>query len=155
MSKVLLPDKETLFLPNRVDMVRAQKETLYTAATRISTTEAVEASLVITIPAYWNSYDIFVWVSYSIFEDLSASGNDTVILRIRETDKDGDEWGKVLLEMGTVTPDIQEGNAFNGFAEAETTTGAVTVTLTAKTNVEDLRYALDDISMLVQAWQIT
>ena len=151
---MVLPSQGPLITPSP-DMVRAQSETLYSAATRISTTEAVEASLVITIPVHWNSYDIFVWVSFSSFEDRTSGSNDTLVFKIRKTGLGGDQWGKLVQEIGTAPPDTNPGAGFLGFSEAETTTGAVTVALTAKASTNDLDYAMDDIVMMVQAYRVT
>ncbi len=142
-------------LTNIVEQVRSTTTTGYSIGNRISTTEAIEETLTITIPAGWNTYDLWVWTSFSIFEDRTTSSNDTIHFRIRFDDLVGAQISHSVQGMETQPGEGSENVSWISYATGETDTGVVTIVFTAAAVNNDLDWAWDDGVWVVEAHRVT
>ncbi len=139
-----------------VSSVRAAIATGYSVPqSRILTTQTIGETLTIVIPSFWNTYDIDVFVSFSVFEDLSSAASTTVNFALYKTNLSGARWGRLIIEVGTVVPDTSPTGAFTGFAEGETTTGNVDMVFASSITAQSNRYAWDDLIMVAYARRVT
>jgi hypothetical protein len=123
----------------------------------IATTEAVEKTVDLTIPASWLTYDVDVFVSVRCLETGVASGNTSITLRVRKTDTAGAEWGSMLHLVGdgsTVIDNVGPAT-FAAYAEGESATGVITVALTMVASANNGLISWDDLVMIALATRKT
>ena len=122
----------------------------------ISTTERVEDTLTLEIPASWNTYDVELNFSASIDETGTASAGTGIKARF----KAGSGTGGTLISktnstVGNIFPDDRVQIALFGFQEALTVTGSVTWSLTAQADSDNNDYSLEDMNWQVRAFRIS
>lgn len=148
MALIQTGDRLTPALLNSIvlDRVKASGGT-------IATTEAVEATATLSIPASWNTYDVDVLVMVRCLETGIATGNTTVTLRVRKTNTSGTQWGTsaAIVGDGTTPATNLSNTCFGAYAEGETTTGTVNIVFTAVGNANNGLISWADLVMLAEA----
>jgi hypothetical protein len=126
------------------------------ADTTIGTSEAVEDTITVAIPAYWNSWDVDLNAA-GWFDETGSSGGDTQLtVKIREgSTTGGTQLSRSIQTMGTGAPDVNEDFSMYGFQEGLTSTGNVTYVLTSVANVESGKYSIRDTNWNVTARRVT
>jgi len=114
-----------------------------------STTEGTIATVNLTIPTDWNTYDVDAFWSTRSNEN-GAGGPATVALRLKLA---GSLLSQQLEELSNAADEDEEAIAGVAFSEGATTTGAVAVTLTAQLNAEDTKFRCANTNLIVYAWR--
>ncbi len=124
------------------------------SANRINTTEGIEITLTFDIPESWNSWDVQISSSWTVFEDLSATGNTFIRFRFRKTGLGGDVWGANAQTYGPSSPN-DKAAALVAHAEDQTDTGTVTFVWTADAGSNSEVFAWDEFELFLQVWRVT
>ena len=119
----------------------------------ISTSEATEKTLTLSIPASWNTYDVDVFVAVRCAETSAATGNTSLTLRVRKTNTAGAEWGVTTATVTDTAPSNQSPASLAGFATNETATGTITVAFTAIASGNSGNISWIDLVMTAYAWR--
>ena len=97
----------------------------------ISTTETVENTAALTIPAAWLGYDVEALCTTDLFESGTLTAIRVVTLRLRLGSLVGTTFGQSSPEVGTADPN-RESTAVLGWITGQTTTGVVNVVFTTQ-----------------------
>ena len=124
------------------------------SANRINTTETIEKTMTFVIPAAWNSWDVQIAASWTVFEDLSATGNTFIRFRIRKTNVSGDVWGANAQTYADASPNDQAAS-FVAHAEGQTDTGTVTFVWTGDAGANSEIFAWDEFDLILTAYRVT
>ncbi len=121
----------------------------------ISTTEAIEKTLTITIPATWNTYDVDIFIGVRVLESGVFTASRNIELRIRRDSISGTIMGATVQQIGQTSPNTIEVASFNGFILGETATGARDFHFTTQLSGDSSQGSWDDLRMIGYAWRIT
>ncbi len=138
-----------------LNMVRAAfNEDYVGSANRINVTEAIEKTMTFVIPVAWNSWDVQIVASWTVFEDLTATGNTFIRFRIRKTNVSGDVWGANAQTYPDASPNDKSA-AIVAHAEGQTDTGTVTFVWTADAAANSEIFAWDEFDLIAQVYRVT
>lgn len=118
----------------------------------ISTSEAVEETVTLAIPASWSTYDIEALVQTDVFESGTLTAIRVVTLRIRLTDVTGTIIGLTEVEVDTVDPNRWSG-VVQGFIEGQTATGNVAVVFTTAIPGDTGQASTDNTTFIAKAYR--
>lgn len=114
----------------------------------ISTSEAVEGTATISIPAYWNTYDLDAIALCRIIPFNSPSGNSTITHQLKlGTTTGGTSGGVSSSQVGSTAPDSTEPGSLGGDWTGLTSTGTVSVVWTMVSSSGNNTWGWDDISI--------
>jgi hypothetical protein len=120
----------------------------------IGTTEAVEQSVTLAIPATWNTYDIEAVAVADYLESGTLTGVRAVDMNLRLTDATGTQFGGQTSQMGTVAPNRFQSVAV-GFIAGQTATGNVVVVWTSQIVVDSAQASWDNGTLIATAYRLT
>jgi len=119
----------------------------------ISTTEAVEQTLTVTIPGTWATYDLEAFAVCELLESGTLTGQRTITVRLRR----GTTVGGTSLAFSQPTIDIDQPNRFSvsllGVSEGETATGGQSVVFTTAIPADTGQTSYDHFSAVLTAWR--
>jgi hypothetical protein len=118
----------------------------------LATTEAVEQTVTLTIPASWSGYEINAWWSGDIYESGTITAARNVNGRIRMTNASGTTIGLSIIELGTGSPS-RLAMTIVGHTTGLTATGAVVVVFTAECSAEGNQMSWDNGSLVAHAYR--
>ena len=126
------------------------------ASGTITTTESMETSAVVTIPATWNTYDLECEMTCYVTETTAIAGTPTITWRFREGSGTA---GAVIAttsgRMDGTTVGKYRGFALFGYQTGETTTGARTVALTSIASSDSGTMSHSGVRVVVRAYRLT
>ncbi len=154
MPDSVLPSQGPLVTPSPTLVRAAFNEDYVGSANRINTTEGIEKTMTFDIPESWNSWDVQIVASWTVFEDLSATGNTFIRFRIRKTNVSGDVWGANAQTYPDASPNDKSA-ALVAHAEGETDTGTITFVWTADAGANSEIFAWDEFDLVLQAFRVT
>lgn len=110
----------------------------------------------ITIPAFWNTYQVDMWASFRTDSNGSAGAPagaaSLTVTRLT--------WNAITIEsMGAITLDTTSVGSRKSIAivagTTSTATGTIAAELKCQMNAEDQRYAANDIQLICRVWRVS
>jgi hypothetical protein len=118
----------------------------------ISTTETVEETFTLTIPADWTEYDVDIQVFGRVVETSASTGNTNITWRVRTgTTTGGTEIGVLT---GTVQQDVPDNilpMSFGASLTGETSTGTRSFVFTAQAAANSLLFSYSNLKIFARA----
>ena len=114
-----------------------------------STTEATIATVSLDIPTDWATYDVDVY--WSSRSNMNGAANPaTLTVRVK---KGAAVWSQQVHEVSNASDETDAVLAGIAFGEDQTTTGTLTIDLTAQLSAEDAKYRCANTNLIVYAWR--
>lgn len=121
------------------------------ADSTISTTETVEATCTLPVPAGWGGYTLEAEASFRINETGTLTAIRLITVRIRLTNASGTQFGIANVVLDLATPNNQLSSAVVGSLEGQTTTGNVLVVLTSAIPADTGQTSIADMNFRARA----
>lgn len=122
----------------------------------ISTTETVEMTANLSIPATWNSYDVEAILTLELFESGALTNDRLVTCRLRLTNAAGTEIGLTNHTLDTFpAAGFRNPVAVAGYVTGQTATGTLPIVFTAQIAGDSGQASWDNGTLLATAYRVT
>lgn len=140
---------------NLSPVVHARAQELAPGGASISTTESVEMTANLAIPATWLGYDVEASLTADVLETGTLTGERNIEFRIRLTNAAGAQLGLSVLTipLAILNNTIRLHLPVNGYITGQTATGTVPVVFTAALSNDSGQMSWDNGTLIAHAWR--
>lgn len=127
------------------------RDYVHPADSTISTTETIEATCTLPVPAGWGGYTLEAEASFRVAETGTLTAARLHVVRLRLTNTGGAEMGVSRQLIDGTSPDNQLPAGVVGYLEGQSATGDINVVLTAITPGDSGQTTIAEMYMRARA----